>query len=179
MIPCASAQYPVKPIRVIVPFAAGGPNDLLARLVGQKLTESWGQPVVIENRGGAGGTVGMEEVLSKLPPDGYALGMGGSSNLAVAVTLYEKLPYDPVKDFTPVINVATGAYALAVNPTVPAKNVKGLIAIAASKPNYLSTARPARATSSNASRCSRRSACRKPKCCTCPTKAPRPRSWTS
>ena len=137
MIPCANAQYPVKPIRMIVPFAAGGPNDLLARLVGQKLTEAWGQQVLIENRGGAGGTVGME-VLSKLPPDGYALGMGGSSNLAVAVTLYEKLPYDPAKDFTPVINVATGAYALAVNPTVPAKNVKGLIAIAASKPNYLS-----------------------------------------
>ena len=129
--------YPAKPIRVIVPFAAAGPNDLLARLVGQKLTEAMGQPVVIENRGGAGGTVGME-FLSKLPADGYALGMGGSSNLAVAVTLYQKLPYDPTKDFTPVINVAAGAYALAVNPSVPVKNVKELVALAAQKPDYLS-----------------------------------------
>ena len=132
-----STSYPVKPIRMIVPFAAGGPNDLLARLVGQKLTDAWGQQVVIENRGGAGGTVGME-FLSKLPADGYALGMGGSSNLAVAVTLYPKLPYDPTKDFTPVINVAAGAYALAVNPSVPVKNVKELVALAARKPKYLS-----------------------------------------
>ena len=132
-----STSYPVKPIRMIVPFAAGGPNDILARLVGQKMTEAWGQQVVIENRGGAGGTVGME-FLSKLPADGYALGMGGSSNLAVAVTLYPKLPYDPTKDFTPVINVAAGAYALAVNPSVPVKNVKELVALAARKPKYLS-----------------------------------------
>jgi tripartite-type tricarboxylate transporter receptor subunit TctC len=134
----ASAQsYPTKPIRMIVPFAPGGPNDILARLVGQKLTEAWGQQVVIENRGGVGGTVGME-ILSKLPADGYSLAMGGSSNLAVVVSLYEKLPYDPVKDFTPVINVASGAYALAVNPSVPASNVKDLIRIAAKKPNDLS-----------------------------------------
>ncbi|MEN3355847.1 MAG: hypothetical protein V7640_4005 [Betaproteobacteria bacterium] len=134
----ASAQsYPTKPIRMIVPFAPGGPNDILARLVGQKLTEASGQQVVIENRGGVGGTVGME-ILSKLPADGYSLAMGGSSNLAVVVSLYEKLPYDPVKDFTPVINVASGAYALAVNPSVPASNVKDLIRIAAKKPNDLS-----------------------------------------
>jgi tripartite-type tricarboxylate transporter receptor subunit TctC len=122
---------------MIVPFAPGGPNDILARLVGQKLTEAWGQQVVIENRGGVGGTVGME-ILSKLPADGYSLAMGGSSNLAVVVSLYEKLSYDPVKDFTPVINVASGAYALAVNPSVPASNVKDLIRIAAKKPNDLS-----------------------------------------
>jgi tripartite-type tricarboxylate transporter receptor subunit TctC len=129
--------YPVKPIRMIVPFAPGGPNDILARLVAQKLTEAWGQQIVIENRGGVGGTVGME-VLSKLPPDGYSLAMGGSSNLAVVVGLYDRLPYDPVRDFTPIINVAAGAYALAVNPSVPARNVTELIAIAAKKPNYLS-----------------------------------------
>src|SRR4051812_1959255 len=98
----AAQTYPSKPIRLIVPFAAGGPNDILARLVGQKLTEAFGQSVIVENRGGAGGTIGME-ALSKLPPDGYAVGMGGSSNLAVAATLYEKLPYDPVKDFTPIV----------------------------------------------------------------------------
>lgn len=122
---------------MIVPFAAGGPNDILARLVSPKLTEQWGQSVVVENRGGAGGTIGME-VLSKLPGDGYALGMGGSSNLAVAPSLYGKLGYDPAKDFTPVINVAAVPYALAVNPSVPAKNVKELIAIASRKPQYLS-----------------------------------------
>jgi tripartite-type tricarboxylate transporter receptor subunit TctC len=131
-----SATYPVKPIRMIVPFAPGGPNDLLARLVGQKLTETWGQPVVIENRGGAGGTVGME-VAARQPADGYALAMGGSSNLAVAATLYEKLPYDPLKDFTPIVNVAAGAYALAINPTVPAKTVKELVALGSSKSNAL------------------------------------------
>lgn len=129
--------YPVKPIRLIVPFAPAGPNDLLARLVGQKLTDAWGQTVVIENRGGAGGTVGME-VASKLAPDGYALAMGGSSNLAVAATLYPKLSYDPVRDFTPIVNVAAGAYALAINPSVPAKNVKELVAIARAKRGDLS-----------------------------------------
>ncbi|MGZ5161473.1 MAG: tripartite tricarboxylate transporter substrate binding protein [Burkholderiales bacterium] len=129
--------YPVKPIRMIVPFAPGGPNDILARLVAQKLMEAWGQQIVIENRGGVGGTVGME-IVAKLPADGYSLAMGGSSNLAVVVGLYEKLPYDPIKDFTPVINVAAGAYALAVNPSVPARNVTELIAIATKKPNYLS-----------------------------------------
>jgi tripartite-type tricarboxylate transporter receptor subunit TctC len=78
------------------------------------------------------------EILAKLPPDGYSLAMGGSSNLAVVVSLYDKLPYDPVRDFTPVINVASGAYALAINPSVPARNVTELIGIAAKKPNYLS-----------------------------------------
>jgi tripartite-type tricarboxylate transporter receptor subunit TctC len=129
--------YPAKPIRMIVPFAPGGPNDTLARLVAQKLTDAWGQTVVIENRGGAGGTLGME-VASRQAPDGYALAMGGSSNLAVAPALYEKLPYDPLKDFTPIINVAAGAYALAVNPSVPAKNVKELVTVARTKAGYLS-----------------------------------------
>jgi tripartite-type tricarboxylate transporter receptor subunit TctC len=133
----APAQtYPAKPIRLIVPFAPAGPNDLLARLVGQKLTDAWGQPVVVENRGGAGGTVGLE-LAAKLPADGYALAMGGSSNLAVAATLYDKLPYDPLKDFTPIVNVATGGYALAINPTVPAKNVRELIAVASGRSGAL------------------------------------------
>jgi tripartite-type tricarboxylate transporter receptor subunit TctC len=122
---------------MIVPFAAGGPNDILGRLVGPKITEQFGQSVVIENRGGAAGTIGME-ALSKLPGDGYALGMGGSSNLAVAPSLYEKLGYDPVRDFTPVINVAAVPYALAVNPSVPARNVKELVALASRKAKYLS-----------------------------------------
>jgi tripartite-type tricarboxylate transporter receptor subunit TctC len=130
-------SYPVKPIRLIVPFAAGGPNDILARLVAPKLGEQLGQSVVVENRGGAAGTIGME-ALSKLPGDGYALGMGGSSNLAVAPSLYQKLGYDPIRDFTPIINVAAVPYALAINPSVPAKNVKELVAIAGRKAKYLS-----------------------------------------
>lgn len=134
----ASAQnYPSKALRMVVPFAPSGPNDILARLIGQKLTEAWGQAVLVENRGGAGGTVGLEAA-SRLPGDGYALAMGGSSNLAVAPSLYAKLPYDPIKDFTPIINVAIVPYALAVNPTVPAKSVKDLIVIAGKKPGNLS-----------------------------------------
>lgn len=129
--------YPSKPLRMVVPFAPGGPNDILGRLVGQKLTEAMGQTVVVDNRGGAGGTVGLEAA-SRLPGDGYAMAMGGASNMAVAPSLYAKLPYDPVKDFTPIINVAIVPYALAVNPTVPAKNVKELIAVASRKAGYLS-----------------------------------------
>ncbi len=129
----AHAQsYPVKPIKLIVPFAPGGPNDLLARMAGQKLTEQFKHAVVVENRGGAGGTVGMD-VAAKSPGDGYTLVMGGSSNMTVAPGLYAKLPYDSLRDFTPVINMAHVPYAVAVNPTVPAKTVKELIAAARAK----------------------------------------------
>ena len=130
-------QYPAKAIRMVVPFAPGGPNDVLGRLVGQKLTQEWGQSVVVENRGGAGGTIGLEYA-ARLPADGYAIAMGGSSNLTVAPSLYKKLSYDPQKDFSPIINVAHVPYALAVNPIVPARNVKELLAIAQRKPGYLS-----------------------------------------
>ena len=129
--------YPTKPIRLIVPFAPGGPNDVIGRLVGQKITEQLGQAVVIENRGGAGGTIGLDAA-SKSPGDGYTLAMGGSSTMAVAPALYPRLPYDPLKDFTPVINVAHVPYAIGINPTVPAKTVKELIVIAKRKANYLS-----------------------------------------
>lgn len=125
-------SYPIKPVRMIVPFAPGGPNDLLARMVGQKITEQLLQPVVIENRGGAGGTVGLDAA-ARAPGDGYTLSMGGSSNMAVASALYAKLPYDPVRDFTPIINVAHVPYAVAVNPTVPAKNARELVAAARAK----------------------------------------------
>lgn len=134
-----SSAYPAKPLRMIVPFAPGGPNDILGRMVGQKLNELWGQPVVVENRGGLGGTIGMA-VLAKSPADGYNIAMGGSSNLAVAPSLYKKLPYDSVKDFTMIANVAHVPYALGVNPVVPAKNVKELIAVAKRKAGLLSYA---------------------------------------
>ena len=133
----AAQAYPVKPLRLIVPFAPGGPNDLLGRLVGQKLTEAWGQAVVIENRGGAGGTVGLD-VAAKAAPDGYTLAMGGTSNMAVAPSLYAKLPYDSLRDFTAVTNVARVPYAVAVNPGVPAKSIRELTVLAKTRPGYLS-----------------------------------------
>lgn len=131
------AQYPAKPIRLIVPFAPAGPNDILGRLVAQKLTEQLGQTVVVENRGGAGGTIGLDAA-AKSPGDGYTLAMGGSSNMTVAPALYAKLPYESPRDFTPIINVAHVPYAVGVNPTVPAKSVRELIAIARRQADYLS-----------------------------------------
>jgi tripartite-type tricarboxylate transporter receptor subunit TctC len=126
---------------MIVPFAPGGPNDILGRMVGQKLHDLWSQPVVVENRGGLGGTIGMA-VVAKLPADGYNIAMGGSSNLAVAPSLYRKLAYDSVRDFTVIANVAHVPYALGVNRVVPAKNVKELIAVARRKAGLLSYASP-------------------------------------
>ena len=137
--PCAAqtaANYPAKPIRIVVPFAPAGPNDIIARIVGQKWNELWGHPTVIENRGGAGGTIGVEYG-SKAAPDGYTVIMGGMSNLAVAVGMYPKLGYDP-HELTPLTNVAIVPYVLAVNPTVPAKNVKELVAVAKAKKSLLS-----------------------------------------
>lgn len=137
--PATAQPFPTRPLRMIVPFAPGGPNDILGRLVGQKINERWGQAVVVENRGGAGGTVGLAAA-AKLPADGYHVAMGGSSNMAVAPSLYKKLPYDSIRDFTPVALVAHVPYALGVNPTVPARTVKELIAIARKKAGYLSYA---------------------------------------
>lgn len=137
-VPPVSAQsYPVKTIKLIVPFAPGGPNDFLGRLVGQKITEQLGQTVVVENRGGAGGTLGMDAV-AKSPGDGYTIGMAGTSNVAVAPSLYARLPYDPLKDFAPIINVAHVPYGVGVNPTVPAQTVKQLITVAGRKAGLLS-----------------------------------------
>jgi tripartite-type tricarboxylate transporter receptor subunit TctC len=132
----AAATYPAKPVRIIVPFAPAGPNDILARIVGQKLTETWGQPMLVENRGGAGGTIGVDAG-AKSPADGYTLIMGGSSNLAVAPSLYAKLPYDPLQDLAAVSNVAFVPYVVTVNPRVPARTMKELVAIAKSKPGRL------------------------------------------
>jgi len=131
-----AASFPVKPVKLVVPFAPGGPNDILARIVGQKWNEAWGHPAIIENRGGAGGTIGVEYG-SKAPPDGYTIIMGGMSNLAVAVGLYPKLGYDP-HELAPITNIAIVPYVLAVNPRVPAKNVAELIAVAKSKKSLLS-----------------------------------------
>ena len=128
----AQPPYPAKTIKLIVPFAPGGPNDIIARIVGQKLNEQWGQPVVIENRGGAGGTIGID-LAAKAPADGYTVAMGGSSSLAVAPGLYAKLGYDSLRDLSAVANVAIVPYAVAINPHVPAKTVRELVAASKSQ----------------------------------------------
>lgn len=132
-------NYPARPIRLIVPFPAGGGADIIARMVGQKLDESWGQPVVIDNRPGSGGLIGAD-IAAKSAPDGYTLFLGNAGPNAVNVSLYRKLPYDPVKDFAPVTLVARGPQVIVVNPSLPAKSVNELIALAKSRPGQLTFA---------------------------------------
>jgi len=135
---CAQAQaYPTRPIRLIIPFAPGGTNDIIGRLVAQKLGEAIGQQVVPDNRGGAGGSIGME-VAAKSAPDGYTIVIGHIGTLAVNPTLYSNLAYNPVKDFDPITLIAKLPNLMAVNPTVPAKTVAQLIALAKSNPGRLS-----------------------------------------
>jgi tripartite-type tricarboxylate transporter receptor subunit TctC len=136
----AAQPYPNRPIHLVVGFPPGGINDIVARIVGQKMSESLGQAVVVENRAGAGGTIGADWV-SKAKPDGYALLLGSVSNLAMAPSLYGSLPYDPTKDFAPVALVAAAPNIMVVNPDFPVHSVKDLIAIAKQKPgtvNYAS-----------------------------------------
>ena len=133
------AAYPAKPIRLVVPFPPAGPTDVVARLVGQKLSERWGQQGVVENRAGAGGTIGAE-LVARAPADGYTLLMGSTANMAVNVTLYDKLSYDPVKDFVPVNLAAITPNLLVVNPALPAKNAREFIALAKAKPGTINYA---------------------------------------
>jgi tripartite-type tricarboxylate transporter receptor subunit TctC len=132
-----SAAYPTKPIRVVIGYAPGGPADIVGRLITPKMSESLGQQVIIDNRGGAGGTIG-GEMVAKSPPDGYTLGLGSSGNLIMAPHLYPKIGYVVTKDFMPISCLAQTAYVIAINPTVPAKNVGELVKIAKSKKNALS-----------------------------------------
>jgi tripartite-type tricarboxylate transporter receptor subunit TctC len=136
----ASAQaWPAKPIRLMVPFPPGGSTDIVARIVAQKLGERLGQPLVIENRGGAGGTIGTA-LIAKAAPDGYNLAIASTSTHVVAPGVYPKLEYDPVKDFAPVGLMAISPYLLVVNPSVPAKSVKELVDLAKSQPGKLTYA---------------------------------------
>ena len=136
-LPAAQAQsWPAKPIRLVVPFTPGGSTDILARAIGQKLTEAWGQPVLIDNVPGAGGSLGADRV-AKAAPDGYTLLMGHIGTLAVNPSIYPRLPYDPVKSFTPVAWVANVPNVLVVHPSVPATSVKELLALAKAKPGQL------------------------------------------
>ena len=132
----ADANYPNKSIRIIVPFPPGGIADVMSRVFGQKFTDAWNQPVVIENRTGAGGNIGAE-VVAKSPPDGYTLVMGTIGTHAVNVSLFSKLPYDPVKDFAPVALVVEADGLLVLHPSVPVKTVKDLIALARARPGQL------------------------------------------
>jgi tripartite-type tricarboxylate transporter receptor subunit TctC len=136
----ASAQpFPSKPIRLIVPYAAGGTSDILARQIGPKLTEAWGQPVVIENRTGANGNVGADFV-AKSASDGYTLLITDLGGLVISASVYPKLPFNPAQDFTPVVMVSYSPHVLAVNPSVQVKDVKELIEMAKAHPDKLNFA---------------------------------------
>ena len=135
----AAQQYPSKPIRLMVPFPPGGSTDIVARIVAQKLGTQLGQQLVIENRGGAGGTLGTS-VVAKAPPDGYTLVVGTTSTHVVAPSVYQKLEYDPVKDFAPISLMAVTPYLLVVNPNVQAKSVKDLVELMKAQPGKLNYA---------------------------------------
>ena len=126
-------NFPVKPVRIIVPQTPGGASDALARIVGQKLSEKWGQPVVIENRSGAGGNIGMDAV-AKAPGDGHTLLMSYVGSHAINPSIYSKLPFDPEADFVAVATLANVPFVAAINASVPVTNMKGLVAYASQKP---------------------------------------------
>src|SRR5437899_12758402 len=136
----AHAQpYPSKPIRIIVPYAAGGTSDILARQLGPKLSEAWGQPVVVENKPGANGNVGADFV-AKSAADGYTLLLTDLGGLVISASVYPQLPFNPATDFTPVIMVSYSPHVLAVHPSVPVKDVRELIAMAKAQPGKLNFA---------------------------------------
>jgi len=145
----ATAQpYPSKPVRIIVNFPAGGVADIYARIIGAKVQESWGQPVVVENRTGGGGNIGADAV-AKSAPDGYTLNMSAIGPHAVNVSLFSKMPYDPVKDFAAIALVLEAEGLLVVHPTVPAHNVAELIAYARANPGKLTFASAGPGTASH------------------------------
>lgn len=136
----AAAQgYPSRPLRMLVPYSAGGPTDLLARALAPKISESMGQPVVVENRLGAGGSIAMDAI-AKGAPDGYLIGIGLTGTHAINPHLYAKLPYDPLKDFTPITPIVSYVNVLIVGQGVPVKNVAELVAYAKANPNKVAYA---------------------------------------
>ena len=129
--------FPAKPVRLVVPFPPGGPLDAVGRAIADKLTQAWGQSVVVDNRQGAGGNIGAD-LVAKSPPDGYTVVMGALSTHAVNPSLYPKMPYDAVKDFAPITRVAITPNVLVVNPALPVNSVKELVAYAKANPGKLS-----------------------------------------
>jgi tripartite-type tricarboxylate transporter receptor subunit TctC len=144
------AAFPTRPVRIVVAFTAGGTTDIIARLVGAQLERRWGQPVVIDNRPGAGGNIGADHV-AKSPPDGYTLLVGSVGPLAVNVSLYRNMPYDPRRDFAPVTLLAGVPNVLIVRPDFPARDVAELVAEAKKRPGQLSYASTGSGTSSHLS----------------------------
>jgi tripartite-type tricarboxylate transporter receptor subunit TctC len=136
--PCAAQTYPAKPVRVIVPYAAGGNTDFVARAIGAKLSPAFGQQVVVDNRPGGGTNIGSDAV-AKAPGDGYLLLMAGAAN-AINMSLFANPPYNTLRDFAPVILCTTGANLLTVHPSLPAKDLKQLIALAKARPGTLNFA---------------------------------------
>jgi tripartite-type tricarboxylate transporter receptor subunit TctC len=131
----AQAPYPSKPIRLVVPFAAGGPVDTIARAIGPKLTEALGQQTIIDNRGGGGSTIGTD-IVAKAPPDGYAL-LITSSSIAINPAIYPKLPFDATRDLAPISQLSTSALIVVVHPSVPARSIRELIALAKTRKGEL------------------------------------------
>jgi tripartite-type tricarboxylate transporter receptor subunit TctC len=127
--PAHAQDYPTRPITLIVPYAAGGGNDVMARIVADKMGAALGQPIVVENRGGAGGSIATRAV-AHAPADGYTLGLGGTGTLAIDPSLYPNVGYDPRKDFAPIGLIATSALVVLVHPSIPAKTIPELIALA-------------------------------------------------
>lgn len=132
----ALAQYPTKPVHIVVPYPAGGAVDAFARVLTQQLSEMWGQQVVVDNRPGASTMIGAEQV-AKSPPDGYTLLLTAELTLVIVPHLYEKIPYDPLRDFAPVVALVSATQALVANPSLPVKTVKNLVALAKAKPGQL------------------------------------------
>lgn len=134
-------NYPAKPIRMVVPFPPGGGNDVIARIVAQKLSTRFGQSVVVENKAGANGIVGLTAVM-QAAPDGYTLGIAAAGPMAVNPSLYDKLPYNPVKDFEPITNMVIYPLLLVTHPSLPAKNMKEFLALAKERPGKIFFASP-------------------------------------
>ena len=138
-IPAQAQQYPNKAIRIVVPFAAGGTSDILARALGPHVTNAWGQPVIVENRTGANGNVGADFV-AKSAPDGYTMLLSDVGALSINPSVYASMPFDPVKDFSPIVMVSYSPHVLAVHPSVPVSNVQELIAYAKANPGKMNFA---------------------------------------
>jgi tripartite-type tricarboxylate transporter receptor subunit TctC len=137
--PAAAQEYPSRPITLIVPYAAGGGNDLMARTAAEKMSKTLGQQIVIENRGGAGGSIATRQI-AKADADGYTLGLGGTGTLAINPTLYGNVGYDPRKDFAPIGLIATSALVVCVHPSLPVRSIPDLIALAKKEPGKLNFA---------------------------------------
>jgi tripartite-type tricarboxylate transporter receptor subunit TctC len=138
-VDAAAQSYPTKPVRIVVPFGAGGPSDLLARAFGQKLAEAWGHAFIIDNRGGANGVVGAD-IVAKSPPDGYTLVLATNGTHGMNSSLFAKMPYDPVKDFAPITRLALQYFLLVSHPSLPARSVRELMQLAKARPGQIAWA---------------------------------------